>query len=71
MSDITRKIKLGNKIYPYLSGMSDDLLFWAAINTIFLTTVKLFSASQIGLLSAISSFVAILSQNVVLKIIKK
>lgn len=42
-----------------------------AINTIFLTTVKLFSASQVSLLSAISSFVTILSQHIVLKIIKK
>lgn len=71
MNDVNKKVKLSNKIYPYLVGMSDDLLFWAAINTIFLTTVKLFSASQISLLSAISSLVAILSQNIVLKIIKK
>lgn len=71
MNDVNKKVKLSNKIYPYLVGMSDDLLFWSAINTIFLTTVKLFSASQISLLSAISSLVAILSQNIVLKIIKK
>lgn len=71
MNEVNKKIKFSNKIYPYLSGLSDDLLFWAAINTIFLTTVKLLSASQVSLLSAISSFVAILSQHIVLKIIKK
>lgn len=71
MNEVNKKIKFSNKIYPYLSGLSDDLLFWAAINTMFLTTVKLLSASQVSLLSAISSFVAILSQHIVLKIIKK
>ena len=71
MNEVNKKIKFSNKIYPYLSGLSDDLLFWAAINTIFLTTVELLSASQVSLLSAISSFVAILSQHIVLKIIKK
>ena len=71
MNVIDKKIKLSNKIYPYLVGLSDDLLFWAAINTIFLTTVKMFSASQVSLLTAISGLVTILSQNIVLKIIKK
>ncbi len=71
MDEVNEKIKLSNKIFPYLSGLSADLLFWAAINTIFLTTVKSLSASQVSLLSAISSFVAILSQHIVLKIIKK
>ena len=49
MNEIDKKIKLSNKIYPYLSGLSSDLLFLAAINTIFLTTVKMLSASQISL----------------------
>ena len=71
MNEIDKKIKISNKIYPYISGLSDDLLFWAAINTIFLTTVKMLSASQVSLLSAIAGLVAILSQSIVLKIIKK
>ena len=71
MDDVTQKIKLSNKIYPYLSGLSSDLLFFSAINTMILTTVKLFSASQVSLLSALSILVVILSQNIVLKIIKK
>ncbi len=71
MNVIDKKIKLSNKIYPYLVGLSDDLLFWAAINTIFLTTVKMFSASQVSLLTGISGLITILSQNIVLKIIKK
>ena len=71
MNEIDKKIKLSNKIYPYLSGLSSDLLFLAAINTIFLTTVKMLSASQISLLSAISILITIISQGLVLKIIKK
>ena len=71
MNEIDRRIKLSNKIYPYLSGLSSDLLFLAAINTIFLTTVKMLSASQISLLSAISILITIISQGLVLKIIKK
>ena len=71
MNEIDKKIKISNKIYPYISGLSDDLLFWAAINTIFLTTVKMLSASQVSLLSAIAGLVTILSQSLVLKIIKK
>lgn len=71
MNAIDRRIKLSNKIYPYLSGLSSDLLFLAAINTIFLTTVKMLSASQISLLSAISILITIISQGLVLKIIKK
>lgn len=71
MENVNNKIKISNKIYPYLSGFSDDLLFWASINTIFLTTVKHFSASQVSMLTAISVFATIIFQNIVLKIIKK
>ena len=71
MNEIDKKIKISNKIYPYISGLSDDLLFWAAINTIFLITVKMLSASQVSLLSAIAGLVTILSQSIVLKIIKR
>lgn len=62
MKDINKRINLCNKIYPYLSGFSSDLLFWAAINTIFLITVKQLSASQVSLLTAISSFAAYYSK---------
>lgn len=66
-----RKIELSNKIHPYFMGLTDDLLFWAAINTIFLTTVKNFNASQISMLSAVSVFSSIILQNMVFKLIKK
>lgn len=71
MKKIDKKIKISNKISPYFFGLSDDLLFWIAINTIFLTTVKHFTASQISLLTSIALFSSIILQNLVFKIIKK
>ncbi|MGN0974317.1 MAG: MFS transporter [Bacilli bacterium] len=70
MNDV-KKIELSNKIHPYLFGLSDDLLFWAALNTVFLTTVKNFNASQISMLSAIAVFSSIIFQGLVFKVIKK
>lgn len=29
-----------NKIFPWYAGLSGDLLFWVAIDTLFLTVVK-------------------------------
>lgn len=37
-------------IIPWFMGLSNDLIFYIAINTLFLTTVKNFNASQISLL---------------------
>lgn len=69
--NIKSRIELSNKIYPYFAGLTDDLMFWAAINTLFLTTVKNFTASQISLLSAIAVFSSIILQGLSFKIIKK
>ena len=41
------KLKRFNKIFPWYDGLSGDLLFWVAIDTLFLTVVKNFTASQI------------------------
>ena len=66
-----RKIEISNKIYPYFSGFSSDLLFWIAVSTIFLTTVKGFSAAQVSSLTAIGTFASIVSYSFVFKIIKR
>lgn len=66
-----KRIKLSNKIYPLFSGFSGDLLFWVAINTIFLTTVKGFSAAQISSLTSIGNLISILLYPIAYKIIKK
>ena len=66
-----QKINFTTKIFPLFSGMSMDLLFWAAINMIFLTTVKGLNASQISVMTSISSLAAIVIYPVAVKIIKK
>lgn len=66
-----QKIEKFNKIFPWYSGLSGDLLFWIAIDTLFLTIVKNFNASQIVSLTTISLIVCIILQMPLLKIIKK
>ena len=65
------KLKRFNKIFPWYDGLSGDLLFWIAIDTLFLTVVKKFTASQIVSLTTISMIVNILLQVPLLKIIHK
>lgn len=60
-----------NKIFPWYSGLSGDLLFWTAIDTLFLTVVKNFNTSQIVSLTTVSLITCILLQVPLLKIIKK
>lgn len=65
------KLKKFNTIYPWYAGLSGDLLFWIAIDTLFLTVVKKFTASQIVSLTSISMIINILLQVPLLKIIHK
>ena len=65
------KLKRFNKIFPWYDGLSGDLLFWVAIDTLFLTVVKNFTASQIVSLTSISMIINILLQVPLLKIIHK
>ncbi len=60
-----------NKIFPWYSGLSEDLLFWVAIDTLFLTVVKNFNASQIVSLTTVSLITCIALQVPLLNIIKK
>ena len=60
-----------NKLFPWFAGLSGDLLFWVAIDTLFLTVVKKFTASQIVSLTSISMITCILLQIPLLNIIKK
>ena len=65
------KIKKFNKIFPWYDGLSGDLLFWIAIDTLFLTVVKHFNASQIVSLTTVSLITCIALQVPLLKFIKK
>lgn len=53
------RVEKSNKIYPIYYGLSSDLVFWIAINTLFLSTVKNLSAFQINSLTTISTILAI------------
>lgn len=66
-----RNIKLSNKIYPIFYGFSSDLVFWIAINTLFLTTVKHLNASQINTINFVGTLVAIVIQLFSVKFIRK
>ena len=61
MTSVSKKVALSNKIHPYFSGFSSDLMFWAAINTLFLTTVKHLTASNINLMISIGMLASIIS----------
>ncbi len=60
-----------NKIFPWYSGLSGDLLFWVAIDTLFLAVVKNFNSSQIVSLTSVSLITCILLQIPLLKIINR
>ena len=53
------RVEKSNKIYPIYYGLSSNLMFWIAINTLFLSTVKNLSAFQINSLTTISTILAI------------
>lgn len=59
------------KIYPFLKGFTDDLLFFVAIDTLFYTIVKGLTVQQIVFLTSISSIVALLGRVTLVKIIEK
>lgn len=62
---------LSNSIIPYFIGLSDDLMFFIAINSLFFTVVKKLSTVQMSFLTTISSLSCILLQIPFLKIIQK
>ena len=66
-----KKISRFFKLYPWYYGFNGDLLFYIAIDTLFLTLVKNFSAAQIVSLSSISQFICIALQFPLLFIIKR
>ena len=66
-----KKLERFNKVFPWYAGLSMDLLFWVAIDTLFLTVVKGLTTSQIVSLTSISVTTCILLQYFILKIIKK
>lgn len=68
---INNKLNKFNSVFPWFAGLSGDLLFWIAIDTLFLTEVKNFTASQIVSLTSVSLITCIILQIPLLNIIKK
>ena len=67
----TNKINRTIKIYPIFYGLTADLIFWIAINTLFLTTVKNLSAAEINSIDTIGTAVGIGFQIFLIKIVRK
>lgn len=57
--------------YIWFSSLTGDLVFWAIVDTLFVTIVKGLSATQITLLTTIPSAIGILIQPYLLKAIHK
>ena len=57
-----KKLNRSIKMYPIFYGLTADLIFWIAINTLFLTTVKHLSAAQINSIEAVGTVVGIFFQ---------
>ena len=65
------KVNRFKKIYPWYKGFTGDLLFYIAIDTLFLSLVKRFSPAEIVSISSISKLVCIALQFPLLFVIKK
>lgn len=68
---MNKKMKRIRKVYPWYWAFEGDLLFYIAVDTLFLTAVKNFSQAQIVSLASVSTFVCILLQFPILGIIRK
>ncbi len=66
-----RKIKRFTKLYPWYAGLTGDLLFYIAINTLFLTVTKGFSSAEIVSADTVGTVIGILFQFPVLRIIQR
>lgn len=66
-----RKMERYVRLFPWFSGLKNDLLFYIAVDTLFLTVVKGFTAVQIVSLNSISQIVCIVLQMPVLFFIRR
>lgn len=59
------------RVFPWYAGLTGDLLFYIAVDTLFLTLVKNFSPAQIVSITSLSQLACIALQFPVLFVIKK
>ena len=69
--DTNSRLKRFKKIYPVYAGFSADLLFWIAIDTLFLVEVKKFSSAQIVSLTTVSLVSCLILQIPLLALMRK
>lgn len=69
--DANSRLKRFKKIYPVYAGFSADLLFWIAIDTLFLVEVKKFSSAQIVSLTTVSLVSCLILQIPLLALMRK
>lgn len=67
---IDKRINLCNKLYPIYDGLSKDLLFYIAIDTLFFTVAKGFSAFEISFLGVVPTLICIAMQPVLVRLVK-
>ena len=68
---IDKKIERSNKIYTIFYGLSADLIFFIAVNTLFLTEIKGLTAAEINFSTTISILISLIFYLFFHKIIKK
>lgn len=66
-----QKLEKTTKLLPWYLGLSDDLIFFAIINTIWLIEIKHFSITQVTMLTTVSNLFYLLFQIPILKMIQK
>jgi len=66
-----KRINRSINLYPFYHGFSADLLFYIAIDTLFLSLVKNFTPAQIVSLTSLSQLLCIVLQFPILFVIKK
>ena len=69
--NIQRRINICNSLYPIYDGLSKDLLFYIAIDTLFFTIAKGFSAFQISFLGVVPTLICVLMQPIWIKIVER
>lgn len=65
------KVVRMKKIFPWFNAFEMDLLFYVAVDTLFLTIVKNFSSAEVASLTAISTLASIILQFPMLWVIHK
>ena len=68
---VIKRIEISNKILPWFMALTDDLMFFISVSTLFFKIVKNYSLFQITFLTTIFSMTYLLFQLPLLKIIKK